>query len=129
MNALPPSSFDAFVQEITMDLDAEAVYVRVHAGPVASTKPWDEAESIIIDRDASGHLVGIEVLGLSTEIPIDELSNAFDFSETVIRALKELQESMWQVSVSTAGRGGGIVPVPTIHFSRGAARLQTDATG
>jgi hypothetical protein len=68
--------------------------------------------------DAAGHLIRIEVLGLNTEIPIDELRNAFDFSEPIIRVLKELQESMWQVSVSTttAQTGGGIVPTPFVRF-------------
>ena len=101
-----------------MDLDAQAVYVRLRRAPVARTKPWNQAESIILDLDAVGQLIGIEVLGLNTDIPIDELSNAFDFSEPVIRVLKELQESMWQVSVSTttAQTRGGIVPTPFVRF-------------
>lgn len=116
MSVASPSSFDASVQEVTIDLDAKAVYLRLHRAPVASTKPWNQTESIILDLDASGRLIGIEVLGLNTQIPIDELSNAFNFSEPVIRALKELQESMWQVSVSVshAETGGGIRPGPMI---------------
>jgi uncharacterized protein YuzE len=117
MSATPVSNFDASVHEITMDLDAEAVYVRLRAAPVATTKPWNEAESIILDRDGFGRLIGIEVLGLATEIPIDELSNAFDLSETVIHSLKNLQESMLQASVSATRMGGVIIPAPIIRFS------------
>jgi hypothetical protein len=44
------------------------------------------------------------------------LSNAFDLSEPVIFALKNLHESMLQFSISTDQRGGGIVPGPGIRF-------------
>jgi uncharacterized protein YuzE len=119
MSAPSRSIFDASDAEVTIDLDAQAVYVRLRKAPVVRTKPWNEAESIILDLDTTDDLVGIEVLGLNTEIPIDELSNAFDFSEPVIRALKELKEFMWQasVSVSRAETGGGVVPIPMIRAS------------
>jgi uncharacterized protein YuzE len=105
------------VQEVTIDLDAQAVYVRLLDAPVGSTRPWNAAESVIVDLGAGGQLVGIEVLGLNTEIPIDELSHAYDFSENVIRALKELQESMWQVSVTSAHTAGDLVPAPFVRLS------------
>jgi uncharacterized protein YuzE len=110
MNTAAPIGFEGHPQEITIDVDARAAYIRLRRAAVASTKPWNEAESVIVDLDADGQLIGIEVLGLNTEIPIHDLARTFGFSESVMVMLKEIQESLWQVAMSTTGASDALVP-------------------
>jgi uncharacterized protein YuzE len=52
--------------EIEIDEQADAAYVRVAARSVERTE--EIAEGILIDFDADGELVGVEVLGLQGRV-------------------------------------------------------------
>jgi uncharacterized protein YuzE len=112
MNTAAPIASEGYPQEITIDFDARAAYIRLRRAAVASTRPWNEAESVIVDLDTDGQLIGIEVLGLNTEIPIHDLARKFGFSESFMVTMKEIQESLWQVAMSTAGGSDALVPAP-----------------
>jgi len=52
--------------EIEIDEEADAAYVRLGAGSVARTE--EIADGILIDLDADGELVGVEVLDLQRRV-------------------------------------------------------------
>lgn len=51
--------------KITYDTVADAVYLKMSDKPVAQTVRAQE--NIIIDRDAEGHVIGLELLNASRE--------------------------------------------------------------
>lgn len=59
--------------EISLDLEADALYVRFRQGEFAENKKVDD--ETILDYDAEGRLLGIEVLNVSRRIPLEELSD------------------------------------------------------
>ena len=106
----PQSCSDRLIQEVTIDDDAQAAYILIHDAPVAHTRPFDDDESVILDIDADGTLIGIEVLGLCTPIPIDELAREYYFPEPLIAALRSIEETLRSTEVATADFGGAVVP-------------------
>lgn len=59
--------------EISLDLEADALYVRFREGDFATNKKVDD--ETILDYDAEGRLLGIEVLNVSRRIPLEELGD------------------------------------------------------
>jgi uncharacterized protein YuzE len=110
-----PVDVEDHSHEVTIDVNARAAYIRLLRAPVASTQPFNEDESVILDLDVDGRLIGIEVLGFNTEIPIHALASAHGFSESMIVLLKEIQQSLWQVAMSTAGHGDALTPAPFLR--------------
>ncbi len=56
-----------------IDTEATAAYIRLRAAPVAGTKPFDSERGLVmLDFDAEGNVVGIEVVG-QQEFSIREL--------------------------------------------------------
>jgi uncharacterized protein YuzE len=66
--------------DITYDAEADAAYIRLADGPserqVHSIAPPRENGEIILDFDAGGKLIGIEVLGARAVVPDALLSGA-----------------------------------------------------
>jgi uncharacterized protein YuzE len=60
------------------DLDADALYVKLTDQKVAHTAEVDEGT--LVDLDADGNVVGIEVLQPQRRWPLDEILNAFRVS-------------------------------------------------
>lgn len=58
--------------EISYDKDADAMYIEFRKGEFAKNKKVDDFT--IIDLDKEGKLLGIELLEVSTRIPIESLS-------------------------------------------------------
>ncbi|MBS3114249.1 DUF2283 domain-containing protein [Candidatus Woesearchaeota archaeon] len=58
--------------EITYDKKADAMYIEFRKGEFAKNKKIDDFT--IIDLDKEGKLLGIELLEVSTRIPIESLS-------------------------------------------------------
>jgi len=58
--------------EISFDLQADAVYIQLSKGKFDHIKKMDE--DTILDYDAKGHLLGIEILGASTWMSTKDLS-------------------------------------------------------
>ena len=58
--------------EISYDKKADAVYIELRKGDFVKNKKVDDLT--ILDLDASGELLGIEILEASKRIPADSLS-------------------------------------------------------
>jgi uncharacterized protein YuzE len=52
--------------QIEIDEEADAAYVRVTQGAIASTR--EVADGILVDFDAEDRMVGVEVLGLRSRV-------------------------------------------------------------
>lgn len=110
MQPFSPDDYEDSFQ-VKIDNDADAAYVRLHRRPVARTERFDGSEHVMIDIDGDDHLVGVEVLGLkTTDLPIAQLANRFNLSESVIQLLKEASESIWRAGFSVAVTNGGLIP-------------------
>jgi len=59
--------------KITIDLEADALYIKFQKGKFARNKKVDG--DTIIDLDKEGRLLGIEMLNITKKIPITQLSN------------------------------------------------------
>ncbi|MBU0760917.1 MAG: DUF2283 domain-containing protein [Nanoarchaeota archaeon] len=58
--------------EITYDKEADAIYIEFRSGNFTANKKIDDFT--IIDLDANGNILGIEILEASKRIPIESLS-------------------------------------------------------
>ena len=58
--------------EISYDKDADAVYIKLREGEFAKNKSVDEFT--ILDLDAEGNILGIEIIEASKRIPPESLS-------------------------------------------------------
>ena len=58
--------------EISLDLKADALYIKFQEGRFAKNKRIDD--DTIIDLDSKGRLLGIEILNVTKKIPAKELS-------------------------------------------------------
>ena len=59
--------------EISLDLKADALYIKFQEGKFAKNKRIDE--DTIIDLDAKGRLLGIEMLNVTKKVPVKDLSD------------------------------------------------------
>lgn len=98
MNTPPhPLNVEEQLPKLTIDPDAHAAYIQVlPAGTqVASTREFSAGhESVIVDLDPAGRVIGIEILDFSTHIPIRGLAETYKFSEKTINALQEFQQKI-----------------------------------
>ena len=58
--------------EISLDLKADALYIKFQEGKFAKNKRIDD--DTIIDLDSKGRLLGIEILNVTKKVPVKELS-------------------------------------------------------
>jgi len=58
--------------EITYDKDADAMYIEFRKGEFAKNKKMDDFT--ILDFDAEGNILGIELLEVSKRIPAESLT-------------------------------------------------------
>jgi len=58
--------------EISLDLKADAVYIKFQEGRFAKNKKIDA--DTIIDLDAKGRLLGIGILNVTKKVPVKNLS-------------------------------------------------------
>lgn len=57
--------------KISYDPKADALYIKFQEGSAARTRKVEDA--MLVDMDAAGRLVGIEIIGMKGRIPIPEL--------------------------------------------------------
>jgi len=75
--------------ELRVDADADAGYVSVRAAEaVARTEP--ASESVLIDVNDVGQLVGIELLTLTATVDIDGIANRYGLSAVVRDELRRI---------------------------------------
>jgi len=58
--------------EISLDLKADALYIKFQRGKFAKNKRIDE--DTIIDMDDKGRLLGIEILNVTKKVPVKDLA-------------------------------------------------------
>jgi uncharacterized protein YuzE len=100
--------FEASPLQLKIDFDADAAYIRLTHEPVARTRRFDDSESVLVKLDVDGKPIGIEVIGLNTELPIERLAQTFNFSESLILRLKGIQQQLRQDTWAT-GYGHSLV--------------------
>jgi uncharacterized protein YuzE len=103
--------FEPSTLQLKVDFDADAAYIRLSHERVARTRRFDGSESVLVKLDAEGRPIGIEVIGLHTELPLDRLAQAFNFSESLMVALKGIQQQLWEAKWAT-GIGDTLVAPP-----------------
>ena len=59
--------------EISLDLKADALYIKFQEGKFAKNKRIDE--DTIIDLGTNGRLLGIEMLNVIKKVPVKDLSD------------------------------------------------------
>ena len=59
--------------EISLDLKADALYIKFQEGKFAKNKRIDE--DTIIDLDGKGRLLGIEMLNVTKKVSVRDLSD------------------------------------------------------
>jgi uncharacterized protein YuzE len=57
--------------KISYDPKADALYIKFQEGSAARTRKVEDG--MLVDMDASGRLLGIEIIGMKGRIPIPEL--------------------------------------------------------
>lgn len=74
--------------QIAHDLDADALYITLSDEPVARTV--DIEDCTMVDLDADGNLVGIEVISPRRPWPLQKITQAYEIADDDAAMLKEL---------------------------------------
>lgn len=77
---------------VEIDQDADAAYIRVGAAEVADTVEF--SDSLVVDLDRFGMVVGIEVLGLGTELDFSGLFAEHHVRAEVVATIDSLRPSI-----------------------------------
>lgn len=67
--------------EVSLDKKADAAYVTLSDAPIARTV--EVTDRVFVDLDEMAVIVGVEILGLDTEIPFDRLADFHARSEVI----------------------------------------------
>lgn len=108
------------VVRVELDEQADACYVSLTGDEVDRTV--ELTDSVLVDLDRFGVVVGIETLSMSTPIPFDRLVNEFHVHSRVVEVLKMIRPDpasfVLRTTSSSAGSaqasafGHGSVPTP-----------------
>lgn len=77
---------------LTVDNDADAAYITMTSREITESK--ELGNGIIVDLDAMGIVVGIEILGLESRIPFQRLTDEFHVHTADVEYLRLLQPSI-----------------------------------
>lgn len=86
---------------VQVDPAANAAYLRISDSSIAKTEELNDWT--LVDLDPAGKLVGVEILGLSSPIPLTELQSKFGLSEQAADLIGKLKHSIagiWSHGVS-----------------------------
>ncbi|OBI23829.1 hypothetical protein A5711_10025 [Mycobacterium sp. E2238] len=93
---------------LSVDTSVGAAYIRLTDEPIAETV--EETSDIQVDIDATGAVVGIEVLNLSADLPVESLSEKFHFSDpNHVLALSQVKHAI-HAAMFSQGPGPSLVP-------------------
>ena len=67
--------------QLKLDPKADAAYVTFSDSPVARTR--EQSDQIVVDYDEKNNVVGVEVLGISAGVDLDELHDLPEHDELV----------------------------------------------
>ncbi len=85
---------------IELDGEVDAAYIRLSAEAVAVTH--EISSDVLVDIDAMGVVVGIEVLRLDADIPLQRLTADYHVHSTVIELLRRIRPSVAAFVVTSA---------------------------
>ncbi len=77
---------------VQVDPVANAAYVRLTGSPIFETREVNDWT--LVDLDKTGELVGIEILGLTSPIPVETLEADFQLSSETAGLLKTVARSI-----------------------------------
>lgn len=93
---------------VSVDTNVGAAYIQFTDEPVAKT--IEETPSVQVDLDATGTVVGVEVLDLTAELPIQSLMVKYRFAAPAhTLALVHIRPTI-QAYLYSAGAGQANVP-------------------
>jgi uncharacterized protein YuzE len=92
------------------DMTAGALYVRLTDAPVARTRDIDD--NTMIDLDANGGVIGIEVVSIAHPWPLDEILRDY--------AIPAREVAELQAYFRAAGSRGGVPGTPAVSVDRNA---------
>ena len=78
--------------ELTIDRDADCAYFYFSGAKTVSTRSMND--EINVDIDAKGNIVGLELLTISAEVPIESLTAEFNLSDFQLSELKKALASL-----------------------------------
>jgi uncharacterized protein YuzE len=84
---------------VDIDCDAQAVYVTLAGGRVARTVRL--ADGVLVDEDADGHPLGMEVLTLDV-LPVAELLSRYTLPDRLAASLEALGRAWTPVRLDVA---------------------------
>lgn len=84
----------------SLDMQADALYITLTDEPVANTTEVDSGT--LVDLDAAGRVVGIEVIRPNRPWPLDEILARFDLTASQKRELRAYFPAAPQTSVPPA---------------------------
>ncbi|KZS71893.1 hypothetical protein A4G26_24525 [Mycobacterium kansasii] len=92
---------------LSVDTSVGAAYIQLTDKPVAETV--EETPDIQVDFDAAGVVVGIEVLNLAADLPVESLSEKYRFANiNDVLALSQVKPAI-HASIYSAGPGRGFM--------------------
>ena len=94
-----------YVFQVSVDIEADAAYLRMSANPVASTR--EVTDDVMVDLDEFGMVVGVEMLSVQAEIPFQRLLDEFHVPSMLVEKLRALRPSVgahltWDVEGTTS---------------------------
>lgn len=102
---------------VEIDTAVDAGYIRVSTEPVATTSQFND--SIIVDLDKYGRVVGIEVLELACRLPVSDLSAAYHLTDEAIAVLRHIRPSIESLTARSATtRSSSSVRRSPTHFQQ-----------
>lgn len=93
---------------LSVDTSVGAAYIQFTDAPVAET--IEETPGIQVDIDAAGVVVGVEVLNLAVDLPVESLTSKYHFgSSDPVLALMQVKPALHAFMYS-AGAGRAFIP-------------------
>jgi len=83
--------------KFSYDADANALYITLRDGDVARTRELDD--STMLDVDAAGNLLGIEVLNPGSGWPLTGILRQYEIAEDDAQMLAACYPNAYMVSV------------------------------
>lgn len=101
---------------LDIDQEAGAAYLQFSGDDVAKSVEFDDY--IVVDLDAHGVVVGIEILDLKKSVPLDELTDQYHIRTEALAILMQSLRSTTTshqlgASVSTPRHFGAVTAQPT----------------
>ena len=97
---------------LSIDTNVGAAYIQFTDEPVVET--IEETPAIQVDVAATGEVVGVELLNLATELPVESMTGKYRFTDEQLSALLQIRHTL-QGFVASASGVVGQAHVPTLQ--------------